>query len=72
MLEGNYTIRGGGLGGTYVADQVHFHWGFSNEQGSEHVLDRRKYPAEVNSRAWSITIILNAIYYCVSTEKGVT
>ncbi|XP_054764931.2 carbonic anhydrase 13-like [Lytechinus pictus] len=48
MLEGNYTLRGGGLEGTYVADQVHFHWGFSNEQGSEHVLDRRKYPAEMH------------------------
>ncbi|XP_030851463.1 putative carbonic anhydrase 3 [Strongylocentrotus purpuratus] len=63
MLEGNYTIRGGGLGGTYVADQVHFHWGFSNEQGSEHVLDRRKYPAEMHIVHHEQSLIGDSIFH---------
>ncbi|XP_071500612.1 carbonic anhydrase 14-like [Diadema setosum] len=48
LLEGNYTLHGGGLPSVYVADQIHFHWGRSDSRGSEHVLDRRKYPAEMH------------------------
>jgi len=30
------TIRGGGLLGTYIFQQLHFHWGSDDSHGSEH------------------------------------
>ena len=27
---------------------LHFHWGFNNYQGSEHLIDYEKFPLEVN------------------------
>ncbi len=46
-LTGHITIKGGGLEGTYRARQFHFHWGSTNEKGSEHVIDHIRYPMEV-------------------------
>ena len=46
----NFTaqISGGGLEGTYQFAQLHFHWGESNEQGSEHTMDGSAFPLEVH------------------------
>ncbi|XP_073521577.1 carbonic anhydrase 4 [Phyllobates terribilis] len=41
-------ISGGGLSGTYIASQLHFHWGSTETSGSEHSLDGKKYPIELH------------------------
>ena len=41
------NISGGGLGGTYRAAQLHFHWGSNNRNGSEHTVNGAAYPMEV-------------------------
>ncbi|GBM27406.1 Putative carbonic anhydrase 3 [Araneus ventricosus] len=41
-------IKGGGLGGKYTFRQLHFHWGSSNNKGSEHRIDGKTYPAELH------------------------
>ena len=41
------VLEGGPLNGTYRLIQFHFHWGSSDEQGSEHTVDKKKYAAEV-------------------------
>lgn len=45
---GKTTVSGGGLDGTYIAVQLHFHWGENDEEGSEHVFKDRKYPLEMH------------------------
>ncbi|XP_033109949.1 receptor-type tyrosine-protein phosphatase gamma-like isoform X2 [Anneissia japonica] len=51
----NYTVSGGGLGGTYKALQFHFHWGAKNMRGSEHALNAKFYPAELHIVHWDNT-----------------
>ena len=41
-------ISGGGLNGTYQFAQLHFHWGDSKDQGSEHTMNGQAYPLEVH------------------------
>ncbi|XP_073429500.1 carbonic anhydrase 4 [Dendrobates tinctorius] len=41
-------ISGGGLSGTYIASQLHFHWGSKGKPGSEHSLNGNKYPIELH------------------------
>lgn len=38
----NIVLKGGGLEGEYVFDQMHFHW------GSEHTIDGRRYALELH------------------------
>ena len=55
------TISGGPLGDkTYVLDHFHFHWGSSDERGSEHTVDGKQYAAEVRRRGegWSVDVAL--------------
>lgn len=40
-------LRGGPLTGSYRLRQIHFHWGASDDIGSEHAVDGKKYAAEV-------------------------
>ena len=42
------TISGGGLKGTYEFAQLHFHWGDSEKQGSEHQIDGKAFPMEAH------------------------
>jgi carbonic anhydrase len=42
------TISGSNFNGTYSLAQFHFHWGYSNNQGSEHTWDNMKFPLEVH------------------------
>ncbi|XP_072022289.1 carbonic anhydrase 1-like [Amphiura filiformis] len=51
-LLGNFYIRGGPLDATYQTSKVNFHWGETDELGSEHSVLGRKYPGE-----WNITRI---------------
>lgn len=42
------TISNGSLPGTFVFDQLHFHWGSQRCQGSEHVLEFYRAPLELH------------------------
>ncbi|XP_068610966.1 uncharacterized protein [Brachionichthys hirsutus] len=43
-------ISGGGLGHGYATLQLHFHWGSASQdsEGSEHLVDSRRYPMEMH------------------------
>ncbi|XP_033627854.1 carbonic anhydrase-like [Asterias rubens] len=48
-LKGDYFVSGGGLpGAQYKAASIHFHWGSTNDRGSEHTVDGRQAPAEMH------------------------
>ncbi|XP_027702817.1 carbonic anhydrase 2-like [Vombatus ursinus] len=47
------VLNGGPLMGNYRLVQFHFHWGSSESQGSEHVLDGKKYAAELHLVHWN-------------------
>ena len=38
---------GGSLPDYYSFDQLHFHWGETYDEGSEHTIDGHQYPLEV-------------------------
>ncbi|ETN74611.1 hypothetical protein NECAME_12855 [Necator americanus] len=38
----------GGLGGKYILQQFHFHWGGNDNSGSEHTLGRLHFPMEIH------------------------
>lgn len=40
-------LKDGPISGTYRLKQFHFHWGASDDRGSEHTVAGTKYPAEV-------------------------
>uniref|UniRef100_H3C3F1 Carbonic anhydrase n=1 Tax=Tetraodon nigroviridis TaxID=99883 RepID=H3C3F1_TETNG len=42
------SVRGGGLPDVYHTAQLHFHWGGPASNGSEHTVDRRRYPMEMH------------------------
>ncbi|XP_055629584.1 carbonic anhydrase 1-like [Toxorhynchites rutilus septentrionalis] len=47
--EGEHpSIRGGPLEGTYLFSQIHFHWGNSAVDGSEHTIDGASLPLEMH------------------------
>lgn len=50
LLHSFAVLTGGPLTGTYRLRQFHFHWGQTDEQGSEHTVDGRQYASEVKSR----------------------
>nr|XP_015797021.2 carbonic anhydrase 15 [Nothobranchius furzeri] len=41
-------VSGGGLPDVYYTVQLHFHWGGPATNGSEHTVDRRRYPMEMH------------------------
>ncbi|XP_045844393.1 carbonic anhydrase 5A, mitochondrial isoform X6 [Meles meles] len=63
-------ISGGPLENHYRLKQFHFHWGATDERGSEHTVDGRAYPAELHLVHW------NSVKYrnykeAVTGENGV-
>uniref|UniRef100_A0A8C6HAQ5 Carbonic anhydrase n=1 Tax=Mus spicilegus TaxID=10103 RepID=A0A8C6HAQ5_MUSSI len=48
-------ISGGPLGNHYRLKQFHFHWGATDEWGSEHAVDSQTYPAELHLVHWNST-----------------
>ncbi|KAK2819127.1 hypothetical protein Q5P01_024688 [Channa striata] len=42
------SVSGGGLPDVYHTVQLHFHWGGPATNGSEHTVDRRRYPMEMH------------------------
>ncbi|KAK1174086.1 carbonic anhydrase-like [Acipenser oxyrinchus oxyrinchus] len=47
------VLKGGPISGTYRLRQFHFHWGSSDEHGSEHTVQGVKYPAELHLVHWN-------------------
>ncbi|XP_023657703.1 carbonic anhydrase-like [Paramormyrops kingsleyae] len=47
------TLTGGPISGTYRLRQFHFHWGASDDRGSEHTVDGTKFPAELHLVHWN-------------------
>lgn len=43
------ALTNGPITGTYRLKQFHFHWGASDDKGSEHTVNGAMYPAEVNT-----------------------
>ncbi|CAM4679190.1 unnamed protein product [Caretta caretta] len=46
------ALAGGPLDGPYRLAQLHLHWGSGPEQGSEHTLEGRRFPAELHLVHW--------------------
>ncbi|GAB1293744.1 Carbonic anhydrase 5A, mitochondrial [Apodemus speciosus] len=53
--SGKSGISGGPLRNHYRLKQFHFHWGATNEWGSEHTVDGQAYPAELHLVHWNST-----------------
>ncbi|KAG7488249.1 hypothetical protein MATL_G00033570 [Megalops atlanticus] len=47
------TLTGGPISGTYRLRQFHFHWGGSDDRGSEHTIDGTKFAAELHLVHWN-------------------
>jgi len=48
LLASTNEITGGGLPGTFVAKQFHFHWGAADNRGSEHDINGQHFPMEMH------------------------
>ncbi|XP_052397857.1 carbonic anhydrase 2 [Carassius gibelio] len=47
------TLTEGPISGKYRLKQFHFHWGASDDKGSEHTVDGKRYPAELHLVHWN-------------------
>ncbi|KAM9775024.1 carbonic anhydrase 1-like [Syngnathus typhle] len=47
------VLTGGPVSGVYRLKQFHFHWGASDDKGSEHTVSGNKYPAELHLVHWN-------------------
>lgn len=47
------ALTNGPITGTYRLRQFHFHWGGSDERGSEHTVNNVKFPCEVKTQRWT-------------------
>uniref|UniRef100_A0A3Q1HVA7 Carbonic anhydrase n=1 Tax=Anabas testudineus TaxID=64144 RepID=A0A3Q1HVA7_ANATE len=47
------TLTGGPISGKYRLKQFHFHWGSSDDRGSEHTVNGIKYPCELHLVHWN-------------------
>ncbi|XP_048778796.2 carbonic anhydrase 2-like isoform X1 [Ostrea edulis] len=45
---GDLHVSGGGLPGKFKPAQFHFHWGHSDNEGSEHTYDGHRFPMELH------------------------
>nr|ANJ59780.1 alpha carbonic anhydrase 4 [Exaiptasia diaphana] len=48
-----FSVKGGGLPGTFNVFSFHFHWGKDDTRGSEHTVNMKKYPAELHFVNWN-------------------
>ncbi|XP_062268335.1 carbonic anhydrase 15 [Platichthys flesus] len=48
QVGGGMSVSGGGLPDVYHTIQLHFHWGGPATNGSEHTVDRRRFPMEMH------------------------
>ncbi|EGV93501.1 Carbonic anhydrase 1 [Cricetulus griseus] len=60
--SGNQSVlKGGPLSESYRLTQFHFHWGNSNDHGSEHTLDGVKFSGEVGPANPNVQKVLDAL-----------
>ncbi|XP_075684190.1 carbonic anhydrase 3-like [Rhinoderma darwinii] len=52
MFDGSSVIKDGPLNGSYRLRQLQFHWGSSDDHGSEHVIDGLRYAGEIQFVHW--------------------
>jgi len=46
-------MSGGGLNGTFLLHDTHFHWGSDSSKGSEHTFNGRRFPMEMHVVHWN-------------------
>uniref|UniRef100_A0A8C6LYZ2 Carbonic anhydrase Va n=1 Tax=Nothobranchius furzeri TaxID=105023 RepID=A0A8C6LYZ2_NOTFU len=63
------TLTGGPLQDQFRLCQFHFHWGETNEWGSEHTVDRRLFPAEVLPH-YHLIMKFNPDYCLIPVQVG--
>lgn len=51
--EDKSTLKEGPISGTYRLKQFHFHWGSSDDKGSEHTVNGKMFPAELHLVHWN-------------------
>ena len=56
------SIKGSNLNETFNLTRFHFHWGYNDYQGSEHLVNSKKYPLEVNLKALIFFKFRNLLY----------
>ncbi|XP_060648164.1 carbonic anhydrase 3-like isoform X1 [Drosophila nasuta] len=44
----NLEVSGADLKGTYIAEELHFHWGSMVSKGAEHIINGRRYDVEIH------------------------
>ncbi|XP_048878342.1 receptor-type tyrosine-protein phosphatase gamma-like isoform X1 [Brienomyrus brachyistius] len=47
LLKDDYFVMGAGLPGRFKAEKVEFHWGQNGSSGSEHSINGRRFPVEM-------------------------
>ncbi|XP_075067497.1 carbonic anhydrase 13-like isoform X2 [Mixophyes fleayi] len=63
------VLSEGPLTGNYRLRQFHFHWGSSDRDGSEHVIDGQQYPAEIGEANPEIQNIIENLDKVKSRNK---
>lgn len=58
-------LRGGPLQGVYRLRQLHFHWGSSDDHGSEHVVNGVRYAGEVSVTTFSFKVGYKVIFLII-------
>ncbi|XP_071034778.1 putative carbonic anhydrase 3 isoform X4 [Parasteatoda tepidariorum] len=75
----SFAIKEGGLDDTFLFRQLHFHWGISDSDGSEHRINGIQFPLEThlvfeslkNTTNGGKTLAVLAIFFKISAEKNV-
>lgn len=62
-------LRGGPLQGVYRLRQLHFHWGSSDDHGSEHVVNGVRYAGEVSVTTSYFKIRYKVIFVIILGES---
>lgn len=66
MFEDNshVAVSGGPLAGSYVLDNIHWHWGRRDDAGSEHAIDGTRFAAEMH-------FVLHSANFCKLSHRSV-
>ncbi|TWW73436.1 Carbonic anhydrase [Takifugu flavidus] len=66
------TLTGGPITGTYRLRQFHFHWGASDDRGSEHTINNVKFPSEIGAANPRLQKVLDALDVIKTKGKQTT
>lgn len=64
-----YQLSGGPLLHKYQFKQFHFHWGASDDHGSEHMINGKSYPGELHLVHWNIDLF-NSFESAATQDNG--